>query len=64
MQVTLIGVVGERLTMAMQSNSPALVCSAARAAGEVITLLRYVPRLHCDIYAVGDKPQSINAVCT
>jgi hypothetical protein len=34
MQVTLIGVVGERLTMAMQSNSPALVCSAARAAGE------------------------------
>lgn len=32
-QVTLIGVIGERLLLALQSNSPALVCSAARAAG-------------------------------
>jgi len=30
---TLIGVLGERLTAALQRNSPAMVCSASQAAG-------------------------------
>ena len=30
---TLIGVLGERLTAALQRNSPAVVCSASSAAG-------------------------------
>ena len=31
---TLIGVLGERLTAALQRNSPAMVCSASLAAGK------------------------------